>query len=367
MADTGGSSGSYRRAAARGGTAVLDFERPVVELEAKIDELVEFARSSGTDLTAQIEELRLRAADLVRETYSNLSPWQRVQLARHPLRPGFAHYREALFEDWIELHGDRAFGDDRAIVTGLARFAGRRVMVVAHQKGSSTRERLECNFGMPHPEGYRKALRKMRLAEKLGLPVLTFIDTAGAYPGVGAEERGQAFAIAENLRAMSALRVPVVCVVLAEGGSGGALGIGVGDRVLMLENAYYSVISPEGCAAILWKTAERAPDAAAILKITADDLLHHGVIDAIVPEPAGGAHRDPERASGLLGAALERALAELDSFDTDTLLAGRYEKLRRIGAWLERPVEPAGAADSARSPQRRSSERPARASTLSSR
>ncbi len=334
----------YRRTKQHeGSTNVLEFERPIVELEAKIEELVEFARTSGTDLSAQIEELRLRAADLIRETCAGLTPWQRVQLARHPLRPSFSDYRAALFEDWLELHGDRAFGDDRAIVTGLARFRGRRVMVLGHEKGTSTKERLRCNFGMPHPEGYRKALRKMKLAEKLGLPVVSFINTAGAFPGVGAEERGQAFAIAENLREMSALEVPIVCVVLGEGGSGGALGIGVGDRVLMLENAYYSVISPEGCAAILWKTAERAPDAAAILKITAQDLKRHGVIDRIVAEPAGGAHRDREAAFGLVGSALEQALEEVTALPVAQLLERRYEKLRAIGAWLEKPLAKTGA------------------------
>jgi acetyl-CoA carboxylase carboxyl transferase subunit alpha len=332
MADLSGSR--------NGGGRALDFERPIVELETKIDELVDFARSSGTDLTAQIEELRLRAADLVRETYAGLSPWQRVQLARHPARPSFPDYRDAFIDDWMELHGDRTFRDDRAIMTGFGRLGGRKVLIVAHQKGSTTKERLACNFGMPHPEGYRKALRKMKLAEKLGIPIITFINTAGAYPGVGAEERGQAFAIAENLREMSALEVPVICVVLAEGGSGGALGIGIGDRVLMLENAYYSVISPEGCAAILWKTADRAADAAAILKITADDLLRHGVIDQIVPEPAGGAHRDRKAAFGLVRSAVARALDEVSALPTTQLLAERYEKLRAIGAWLERPVEP---------------------------
>lgn len=325
---------------------VLEFERPVVELESKIDELVVYAEDTGADLSAQINELRVRAADLVREIYTGLTPWQRVQIARHPDRPAFEYFREHLFDEWLELRGDRGFSDDRAMLTGFAQLAGRRILVVAHQKGRTTKERLACNFGMPHPEGYRKALRKMRLAEKLKLPIVTFINTPGAYPGVGAEERGQAFAIAENLMAMAQLKVPVVCVVLAEGGSGGALGIGVGDRVLMLENAYYSVISPEGCAAILWKTAAKAEEAARILKITSTDLQRFGVIDAIVAEPAGGAHRAPQAANGLLKAAIIKALDDVCAVDPNALLDQRYAKLRAIGSWLEQaPAPPAAAVD----------------------
>jgi acetyl-CoA carboxylase carboxyl transferase subunit alpha len=314
---------------------VLDFERPIIELENKIEELVSFASTTEVDLSAQIGELRARAGDLVREIYSGLTPWQRVQIARHPARPGFLDYQQAFIQDWIELHGDRGFREDRAISTGFGTIEGHRCMIVGHRKGKTTKERISCNFGMPHPEGYRKALRKMKLAEKLRLPVVTFINTPGAYPGVGAEERGQAFAIAENLLEMARLTVPVICIVLSEGGSGGALAIGVGDRVLMLEHAYYSVISPEGCAAILWKTAERASHAAAILKITAKDLHGFGVVDKIVPEPAGGAHRNNAEAARLLKIAIGQTLDELVKLPTDRLLEERYDKLRRIGAWVE--------------------------------
>jgi acetyl-CoA carboxylase carboxyl transferase subunit alpha len=319
-------------------THVLDFERPIVELEGKIQELVQYSEQmqpDGADMSAQIDAMRARLQDMTREIFAGLSPWQRVQIARHPQRPAFEDYLGTLLEDWMELAGDRAYRDDRAIATGFARIGGRRVLIVAHKKGRTTKERLACNFGMPHPEGYRKALRKMKLAEKLGLPVVTLINTAGAYPGVGAEERGQSHAIAENLLEMARLRVPVVCVVLAEGGSGGALGIGVGDRILMLENAYYSVISPEGCAAILWKTAEKAQTAANILNITAPDLMRLGVIDHIVPEPAGGAHRNWTAAFGLVGASISRALDEIIDRPITDLLEERYQKLRSIGAWVE--------------------------------
>ncbi len=324
----------------------LEFERPIVELEKKIEELVQFASTTEIDLSSQILALRERARELKREIYAGLSPWQRVLIARHAARPTFTDYLHAFVEDWIELHGDRCFREDRAIATGLGRIDGRACLIVAHRKGKTTKERLGCNFGMPHPEGYRKALRKMKLAEKLGLPVVTFINTPGAYPGVGAEERGQAHAIAENLLEMARLATPVVCVVLGEGGSGGALGIGVGDRVLMLENAYYSVISPEGCAAILWKTAERASEAADILKITAGDLFSFGVIDEVVPEPPGGAHREPAEAARLVKAAICAALDDLRAKPLEALLAERYDKLRRVGAWIEgQPISPAIAED----------------------
>ncbi|MFC1708093.1 acetyl-CoA carboxylase carboxyltransferase subunit alpha [Planctomycetota bacterium] len=329
-------------------THVLDFERPIVDLEEKIAELVRFSdKAQGVDLSDQIREMRLRLDDMVREIFAGLTPWQRVQVARHPKRPGFTDYRNAFIDSWLELHGDRAFRNDRSICTGFGRIGGRKVLVVAHRKGRTTKERVACNFGMPHPEGYRKALRKMKLAEKILVPVVTFIDTAGAYPGVGAEERGQSHAIAENLLEMARLRVPVVCVILAEGGSGGALGIGVGDRVLMLENAYYSVISPEGCSAILWKTADRAADAANILKITADDLKRFGVVDEIIPEPAGGAHRDARAAAGLLRASVEKALDEVCAHPLPELLTERYAKLRSIGAWIEstEAIEPSDRID----------------------
>ncbi len=328
----------------------LEFEKPIVELEKKIDELVSFSTSTEIDLTGQIEQLRQRADELKREIYAGLTPWQRIQIARHAARPTFSEYLQAFVEEPVELHGDRSFRDDGAIWTGVGRIAasvspsGRshKVMLVAHKKGKTTKERIACNFGSAHPEGYRKALRKMKLAEKFGLPIVTVINTPGAYPGVGAEERGQAHAIAENLMEMSRLRVPIVCIVIGEGGSGGALGIGVGDRVLMQENAYYSIISPEGCAAILWKTAEKAAEAADILKLTARDLLGFGVIDRIIPEPLGGAHRDPAEAGRLVGAAIAQALEDLVGTPTDALLADRYEKLRRVGAWVEgQPIDTA--------------------------
>jgi acetyl-CoA carboxylase carboxyl transferase subunit alpha len=325
---------------------VLDFERPIVELESKIEELVAFGATTEVDLSAQISELRARGADLVREIYAGLTPWQRVLIARHPLRPTFTDYLGAFVEDWIELHGDRGFRDDRAIATGFGRIGGHRCLIVGQRKGKTTKERLACNFGMPHPEGYRKALRKMKVAEKLGLPIVTFINTPGAYPGIGAEERGQAFAVAENLMEMSRLKVPIVIVNLAEGGSGGALAIGVGDRVLMMEHAYYSVISPEGCAAILWKTSERAAHAAAILKITAKDLHEFGIVDEIVTEPAGGAHRNPSDAAMLLKSSIVRALTELCARPTEKLMADRYDKLRKVGAWVEgQPIAGALAED----------------------
>ncbi|MHC4390108.1 MAG: acetyl-CoA carboxylase carboxyltransferase subunit alpha [Planctomycetota bacterium] len=329
---------------------VLDFERPIVELEEKIEELVRYAEEANkaVDLTEQIQEMRLRLDDMTREIFAGLTAWQRIQIARHPARPTFSDYLTEFIEDWLELKGDRMFRDDEAIATGFGRIGGRKVMIVAHRKGRTTKERLACNFGMPHPEGYRKALRKMQLAAKLGLPIVTFINTPGAYPGLGAEERGQAHAIAENLLVMSRLRVPIVCVVLAEGGSGGALGIGVGDRILMLENAYYSVISPEGCAAILWKTADKAEDAARILKITAPDLKRFGVVDTIVAEPASGAHRDAKRAAGLVEAAVKQALNEIADRDLDELLEERYQKIRAIGVSLERGEEEASRRAAAR-------------------
>jgi len=310
----------------------LEFEQPLLELEARIAELSALDDPARRDEIARLEE---RLARLRYRTFSNLTPWQTTQMARHPRRPHTRDFCKLLFEDFLELHGDRVFGDDPAIVGGLARFEGRSVVVIGHQKGRETREKLARNFGMPHPEGYRKALRLMQLAEKFGKPVVTFIDTPGAYPGIGAEERGQAEAIARNLREMAALRVPIVAVVTGEGGSGGALAIGVGNRVLMLQYAVYSVISPEGCAAILWGDASKAPEAAEIMKITAPDLLRLGVIDAIVPEPAGGAHRDWEGAAGRLREALVEQLDDLRGKSPDMLVAERHEKYRRIGAFEE--------------------------------
>lgn len=310
----------------------LDFEQPLLELEARIAELE--AREGGED-REEIGKLQERLDRLRQKTFASLTAWQTTQLARHPRRPHTRDFCRLLFDDFIELHGDRLYGDDPAIVGGLARFEGRGVVVLGHQKGRETREKIARNFGMPHPEGYRKALRLMQLAEKFGKPVITFIDTPGAYPGVGAEERGQAEAIARNLKAMAALRTPIIAVVTGEGGSGGALAVGMGNRVLMLQYAIYSVISPEGCAAILWGDATKAPEAAEIMKITAPDLRRLDVIDAVVTEPPGGAHRDWEATAANLRRLLSEHLAELVAKTPEAVLAERYEKFRRIGVWEE--------------------------------
>lgn len=316
-------------------TSWLDFEKPIVELEQKIQDLREFAEREGLDFSEAIRKLEVKAERLRREVYSNLTPWQRVQLARHPRRPYFLDYLETLFTEFTELHGDRCFGDDAAIVGGPARFEGRPVMVLGQQKGRNTREKMVRNFGMPHPEGYRKALRLMRLAEKFGMPLITFVDTPGAYPGIGAEERGQSEAIARNLRDMAGLRVPILVLVIGEGGSGGALAIAVGDRILMLENSVYSVITAEGCAAILWKDQAKAPDAAAAMKVTAQDILNFGIIDGIVAEPSGGAHRDPSVVTRALQDEIRRFLADYVSMPVGRLLDARLEKFLRIGVYAE--------------------------------
>ena len=318
----------------------LDFEQPLLELETRIAALQSEENLPKTrDEIAKLEE---RLTRLRQKTYASLSAWQRTQLARHPKRPHTRDFFKLLLEDFIELHGDRVYGDDAAIVGGLARFEGQGIVVIGHQKGRDTREKIARNFGMPHPEGYRKALRLMHLAQKFAKPVITFIDTPGAYPGLGAEERGQAEAIARNLREMAALRTPILSVVTGEGGSGGALAIGMGNRVLMLEYAIYSVISPEGCAAILWGDAGKAPEAAESMRITAPDLLRLGVIDAIVPEPAGGAHRDWDGAAGLLREALREHLRQLVSQSHEDLVTGRYEKFRKMGAFEEASMPGAG-------------------------
>jgi len=311
----------------------LEFERPLLELENRIAEL----RASDDAQAARDEIGRLdeRLKRLQKKVYGGLTPWQRAQLARHPKRPHTLDLFRLLLEDFIELHGDRVFGDDKAIVGGLARFEGDPVVAIGHQKGRDTRENIARNFGMPHPEGYRKALRLMELAAKFRKPIITFIDTPGAYPGLGAEERGQAEAIARNLREMAGLGTPIVCVVTGEGGSGGALAIGVANRVLMLEHAIYSVISPEGCAAILWGEATKAPEAAELMRITAPDLLRLGVIDGIVPEPIGGAHRNWEATAENLRGPLRDALWELRSRTPEELVALRYEKFRKIGVFEE--------------------------------
>jgi len=311
----------------------LDFEQPLLELEARIATL---RAEEGHD--GEIARLEERLERQREKTYAGLNAWQRTQLARHAKRPHTRDFIRLIFEDFVELHGDRLHGDDAAVVGGLALLDGRGVVVVGHQKGRDTREKIARNFGMPHPEGYRKALRLMQLAEKFGKPVVTFIDTPGAYPGPGAEERGQAEAIARNLRAMAGLGTPIVAIVTGEGGSGGALAIGMGNRVLMLEYAVYSVITPEGCAAILWSDASRAPEAAESMRITAPDLLRLGVIDAIIAEPVGGAHRDWEGAAAGLKGAVRGALAELAGKPPAELIEERYEKFRKMGSFEEEAV-----------------------------
>ena len=308
------------------------FEKPILELEQKIEELAGLGNPALDD---EIASLREKLDAVRRQVYSQLDPWQKTQVARHPRRPYTLDFVGGLLEDWIELHGDRRFSDDHAIVAGLGRFRGRPVAVVGHQKGRATREKLQRNFGMPRPDGYRKALRVMQMAEKFGRPILTFIDTPGAYPGIDAEERGQAEAIAFNLREMARLRVPVICTVTGEGGSGGALAIGVGNRVNMLEYSVYSVISPEGCASILWRDATKAPEMAQALRLTAPDLKDLDVIDEIIPEPPGAAHSDPQGTIGAVGQVLERQLGELAKLSPDELLEDRYRRFRRIGKFTE--------------------------------
>lgn len=315
---------------------VLEFERPILELEEKIAELRRIAASGKVDCSREIENLDRKARKLRKEIFQDLGAWQRTQLSRHPQRPYTLDYVRMLFTDWYELHGDRNFMDDQAIVCGLARFDGRPVAVIGHQKGRNTKENVVRNFGMPFPEGYRKALRIMNLAERYRRPILTFIDTPGAYPGIEAEARGQAEAIAKNIMVMSSLRVPVVCTVIGEGGSGGALAVGVGNRVLMLENSIYSVISPEACAAILWKDQSKGEVAAGALRYTAPDCHRLGVADEVVPEPLGGAHRDPEGAARELGDALRRHLEALRGLGPDELAADRYQRVRHLGRFSER-------------------------------
>jgi acetyl-CoA carboxylase carboxyl transferase subunit alpha len=309
----------------------LEFEKPLREVEEKIEKL---AASGGGKSAVQdeIRKLRTKLAQLEHELYSKLSPWQRTQLARHPQRPSTLDYIGEMFRDFLEFHGDRSFGDDRAIVGGFASFNGRSVMVIGHQNGKTLKERMQRNFGMPNPEGYRKALRLMKMAEKFGRPIITFIDTPGAYPGIGAEERGQAEAIARNLYAMSRLTVPIVSIVIGEGGSGGALALGVSDRILMLEHGVYSVISPEGCAAILWDDPAKVPDAAAALKMTAQDLVDLEIVDEVIPEPLGGAHREPRAVTDRVAKALTNQLYQLTDLSVADLLDQRDRKYRRIGA-----------------------------------
>jgi acetyl-CoA carboxylase carboxyl transferase subunit alpha len=316
--------------------AYLEFEKPLAELQRQIEHLRQLASDRQLDVDREIAPLERKLQQLQREIFGNLTPMQRVQVARHPRRPYTLDYLDACFTDFLELKGDRLYRDDPAIVGGWARLSGRPVMVIGQQKGRDTKENLRRNFGMPHPEGYRKALRLMHMAERFGAPVVTLIDTPGAYPGLGAEERGQAEAIARNLLEMARLRTVLVAVVIGEGGSGGALALGLADRVLMLENAVYSVISPEGCAAILWKDASQKERAAEALKLTAADLLRLQVVDEIVPEPPGGAHAEPAQASAALRAALDKALRALEKVPPDKLIRQRGEKYRRIGQFTER-------------------------------
>ncbi len=314
---------------------VLEFEKPIAELEQKLDELKRHVDGQDIDIDPEVKAMEEKVEATRKEIYANLTAWQRVQIARHISRPFFLDYVEQAFTDFVELKGDRLFGDDASMPGGLARIGGRKCVVIGQQKGRDVKENLLRNFGSPHPEGYRKALRLMRMAEKFKLPVVSLIDTPGAYPGVGAEERHIAESIAVNLREMMVLNTPIVAVVIGEGGSGGALGIGVADRVLMLENAYYSVISPEGCAAILWKHRKHAPEAAEALKLNADELLKLGVIDGVIPEPMGGAHRDAAQAAKNLQTAIGEALDELEKVPKDKLLQRRYEKFRRMGRFGE--------------------------------
>ncbi len=316
-------------------TTFLEFEQPIAELEAKIEELRYVQDDSAVDISEEISRLQKKSGTLTKEIYGKLSAWQISQVARHPQRPYSLEYFQSIFTEFEELHGDRSFAEDPSIVGGLARFGSQAVMVIGHQKGRDTKDKLYRNFGMPKPEGYRKALRLMKLAEKFGLPVMTFVDTPGAYPGVGAEERGQSEAIGRNLYVMSELRVPVIVTIIGEGGSGGALAIAVGDVTLMLQYSIYSVISPEGCASILWKSAEKAPDAAETLGITATRLKTLGLIDKVIAEPLGGAHRDPDAMMQTLRKALQEALSEAQNLSVDALVERRFERLMAYGKFKE--------------------------------
>lgn len=315
----------------------LDFEKPIAELEDKLDQLRRLCNDTELDISEEMAHLEAKSIALTESIFASLSPWQIAQLARHPLRPYTLDYIHRIFTDFQELHGDRAFADDHAIVAGLARLEGRPVMLMGHQKGRDTKRKLFRNFGMPRPEGYRKALRLMKMAERFGLPLITFIDTPGAYPGIGAEERGQSEAIASNLFALVQLRTPIISTVIGEGGSGGALAIGVGDRLLMLKYSTYSVISPEGCASILWKSAEKAPDAAEAMGLTADRLKQLNLIDQVVEEPLGGAHRDVSTMAENLKTAFLQKLQELDNLSLDELLEQRYQRLLSYGTFREFP------------------------------
>jgi acetyl-CoA carboxylase carboxyl transferase subunit alpha len=311
----------------------LPFEKPLLELRNKISELKRFTEEKDIDLSEEISRLEEKARNLAKEIYGNLTPWQRVQIARHHDRPTTLDFIERIFTNFIELHGDRLFGDDPAIVGGIAMLEGRPVTVIGHQKGKDTKENIRRNFGMPHPEGYRKALRLMEQANKFGRPIICFLNTPGAYPGKAGEERGQSEAIARNLREMAGFQVPIICIVTGEGASGGALGIGVGNHIYMLENSWYSVISPEGAAALLWKDASQAQRAAETMKITAQDLYELGIIDRIIEEPMGGAHKDVDFQASVVKQAILEGLEELDKLSGDELIAHRYQKYKKIGAF----------------------------------
>ena len=315
--------------------SILEFERPICELESKINELRSFSSDKNIALEPEIKKLTEKLEKMKREIYNNLTAWQRVQIARHPDRPYTLDYIRLMTTDFVELHGDRQFADDLALVAGFVQINGTKAMMIGHQKGRDTKENVMRNFGCAHPEGYRKAMRLMQLAEKFRLPIVILIDTPGAYPGVGAEERGQAQAIAENLRDMVELKTPIVAAIIGEGGSGGALGVGVADRVCILQHAYYSVISPEGCASILWRNAVKAPQAAEALKITAEHLLKFGIVDEIVPEPLGGAHQDPLKMAATLKAVILKYIKELSILSQEELLTQRYNKFRKIGEYVE--------------------------------
>ena len=311
----------------------LAFEQPIYKLEQELESLE--SEETGNGQSAKVRDLKNRIADVTRDIYTNLSPWETVQVARHQDRPYTRDYLNLVFDEFVELHGDRKFGDDRAMLTGFATLNDQKVMVIGHQKGRTVKERTECYFGCAHPEGYRKAMQKMQLAAKFNLPVICFIDTPGAYPGIGAEERGQAWVIAENMYEMSRLETPIICIVIGEGGSGGALGIGVGDRVAMLVHSYYSVISPEGCAGILWKSHEHAPKAADALKFTSKHLPGLGVVDDIIPEPLGGAHRDHQQMAIRIKQYLLKNLKQLGNDSVEDLLSNRYHKFRAMGKFIE--------------------------------
>ena len=341
--------------------AYLDFEKPIAKLESQIEELQAAQQQqaeTGRDFSEDIKKLRANLVSLVRKTYSNLTAWETVQVARHQNRPVVVDYIDMIVNDFREIHGDRRFRDDKAIVTGFGRIRGRKLMVVGNNKGRLLKEKVACNFGCAHPEGYRKAMRAMKLAEKYHLPIVSLIDTSGAYPGIGSEERSVAQAIAENLSVMSRLRVPIVCVVVGEGGSGGALGIGVGDKIGMLAHAYYSVIPPEGCAAILWKSGGYAKQASLALKPTAKALLKLGIIDEIVPEPLGGAHRDHAQAGQTVENYINRTLNQLARADIDRLLERRYQKLRVIGSLADGSIKTASSSEKARKAPRKKAPRP---------